>query len=519
MAKSPRILIIAPWGYPPQWRIADYTISFQEHLLLRRIGLTRCRTCSSTIALMAGLYELGRLGEEYSPKIKTLIIGLDTVVDPSTLSSSEALREEASRLYLEYFRQILQASKDCKNRVSEEQVEIHVIPGMGKFHDWSFKGSIDIMFNAAFNKLVDSIESFKPSLIVLDLTHGINYQTIVVLYATVAATALLGKENKLVMANSEPYPVGVRTPSCIKSRNPGREDKESVDMSIIDTTRLQKVIVFTRLMREIMHLNTEPISHVVKELEAIGQTELATYIRTRLRPFIGLLANGIVAPTYPHAYITKPGPDCNDEEEPVLRNPLREEPPRIAAKTYEPIISRKDKTIVYEEDTAYASLTKVIEVLVNNLRRKLGAEYLQEYMEKIKKLYQELGYTHLYYLVNETLNEINNIANYLAGRSRNLNEATITVYTYRLLYSKKNQLAKRQKPEYSQNEVERIIKQQIQEQQKQSDPSRDIRNMAAHGGLEFKYIESITIKENKNKPIITKITYRDNIKTLIQKFF
>lgn len=516
MPRALRILVIAPWGYPPQWGKADYTVSFQEHPLLRKIEQTRCRTCSSTIALMASLNKLNKVEEKYRPEVKALIIGLDTIVDPGA-ASSDNLRREAKRLYHDYFRQILQESKDCASSIDEKSVEIHVIPGIGRFYDWSFKGSIDVMFNAAFNKLVDTIESFKPSLIVLDLTHGINYQTIVVLYATVAATALLGKEKGLVMASSEPYPAGVRTPTCIKSERRKREEKESIDMNILDTTRLQKVIIFTRLMREIMHLNTEPINYAVKELEAIGQTRLATYIKTTLKPFVGLLANGIVAPTYPQSYIAKPSPDCNDEEEPVLRNPLQKEPPRPATKSYEPIINRREKTITYEEDTAYASLTKVIEVLVNNLRHKLGAENLQDYMVKVKSLYRELGYTHLYYLVNETLKELNDIANYLADKLQD-QEATITVYTYRLLYSKKNQLAAKQKPKYTQNEIEKIIKQQIQEQQKQPDPSRDIRNMAAHSGLEFKYIESLTIRKNKNKPTITKITYRNNIKHLIQEF-
>ena len=50
------------------------------------------------------------------------------------------------------------------------------------------------------------MERFEPTFIVVDITHGVNYQMTAILYATMAAAALTGMDDRVEIFNSEPYP-------------------------------------------------------------------------------------------------------------------------------------------------------------------------------------------------------------------------------------------------------------------------------------------------------------------------
>lgn len=84
--------------------------------------------------------------------------------------------------------------------------EVALLPGVGLFYGWRFLGTPMHMFNTALYHILKAGKEFKPSFIAVDLTHEVNYQT--VLCASRAASILLGVEDRLLLFSSEPYLTG-----------------------------------------------------------------------------------------------------------------------------------------------------------------------------------------------------------------------------------------------------------------------------------------------------------------------
>lgn len=76
----------------------------------------------------------------------------------------------------------------------------------------------------------------------LDLSHGLNYLLVAVLYATIANAIVFDMESRLIVINSEPAVAGGA--KCVSGRDMGSEiQKYSIELlNMLDVSRLQKII-------------------------------------------------------------------------------------------------------------------------------------------------------------------------------------------------------------------------------------------------------------------------------------
>ncbi|MGC8584296.1 MAG: CRISPR-associated CARF protein Csx1 [Thermoproteus sp.] len=227
MERGMRFLIVAPWGNPPQWRRAKYRVEVKHPAL--RIEAEDVEGCSSTAALAQQLRKAGA--------VDVLIFGIETAVPPAG-----GLREAVEEKYREWARAL------------GVEGDVASLPGIGLYHGWRFQATALHIFNKALHAILQKAEESRPSFMVVDLTHGVNYQTVAVLYAAVAASVLLGLEDRTIIYNSEPYPPDHTTDNCIKEEKSQRRDKtEPPSLAVLDVTELQSVM---RTIRQLSALKS-----------------------------------------------------------------------------------------------------------------------------------------------------------------------------------------------------------------------------------------------------------------------
>ncbi|MFZ8808447.1 MAG: CRISPR-associated CARF protein Csx1, partial [Pyrobaculum sp.] len=260
------VLIAAAWGYPPGWRKAKYIMEPLQHPPFKGENLVECTSCSSTLALI-------RFFREKGWDVKTVIFGTDTALNPAGFTDGEKFRGSVKERYIEWFRE-LEKTSNCS---SESEPEVVVLPGIGRHWGRQFKGAPLAIFNEALHAL---LKAGKPSILAVDLTHGINFQTVAVLYAAVAAAVIWKKERDLLILNSDPYPAGVRVEQCVSGEKV-KESAEVPELSLNDVSELQRAV---RNIRQIAALRRFQIPER-KGLDWTGELG-------QLLAYICILANG-----------------------------------------------------------------------------------------------------------------------------------------------------------------------------------------------------------------------------------
>ncbi len=306
---SGRVLVVASWGFPPAWFKFRYYLRF-DHVGLRESlgGLDgfSCSSCSSTLVIVSALKAAGF-------RCDSLIFGTDSVINPSSVDGGASLRKCAIEQYRSWLDSLWRECECCSG--APEGFVIHVLPGVGKYFGWRFGGTLDYLFNSVYTVVLSKLLSGGYNWVVLDLTHGINFQAITTLYATVAASVTTDLEDRLVLVNSEPA-VGGRE-RCIefsKGRG-GTEVTES--LSVIDVSRLQEVIKLVRYIKNLLTLNpSAQLARATKEVRRIKELSEAVI---PIQEYVLALTNALAGPTFPNAY-------CLDSEEfrvsdKVLSNP------------------------------------------------------------------------------------------------------------------------------------------------------------------------------------------------------
>lgn len=180
------ILIVAPWGYPPQWGLVEYDVRLKRKPL-DRVHF-KCKSCSSTIALLASLLKHG------FTNVHLAIIGVDTRVKPN---SKGDYRKTVMERYKGDFKTLIDKTIEV-NEFDEvlgrrlkaygngdSRVSFIIIPGVGIYYGYDYRGDIDQIFLTIYSRLLGVLErsELSKAMVVLDLTHGINYQTVITLYA------------------------------------------------------------------------------------------------------------------------------------------------------------------------------------------------------------------------------------------------------------------------------------------------------------------------------------------------
>jgi len=254
MMSGIKVLIVSPWGLPQQWKECIYSLNTG---LLPGINInTKCESCSSSMSLFLSLQACKNISD-----VKMLIIGLDTLVPPD----KEPIYDNAEKHLREFVEKIFD-STICENIDKDKKwlrnIEVRSVPGIGIYHKHTYKGNILYMFIEAYHGIIYMLETFKPHIILLDTTHGLNILTITTLYATVAASIIYGI--KLTILNSEPIPPGTATEKCIKIDIRPPKIEEPPNLNILDISDLQWIIDYVRAINSIQYLNEKPLSRLIQ---------------------------------------------------------------------------------------------------------------------------------------------------------------------------------------------------------------------------------------------------------------
>jgi CRISPR-associated protein Csx1 len=188
---SEETLLITVWGNPETWTTVEkYTVELPENKAQQAEKPYR-----ST---------LGPLMETYNHP-KTLLYAPSTLEKPSKDKNYEQLVDEVKQYVGSKLNDVLYCPRPS-------QVEIAIAPTIGSFRKnkeiYRSKGSIEVYrsytHTTAYNKLMQQ----KPTEIILDLSHGVNYMPTYLRQTTETAIAsyvlATGKTVKLLVYNSDP---------------------------------------------------------------------------------------------------------------------------------------------------------------------------------------------------------------------------------------------------------------------------------------------------------------------------
>jgi len=510
MSNQNKVLIVSSWGYAPAWYKYEYTVNLFSPAFSKFAKFLRdfkCSSCCSTLVLGSALKNIGF-------ECETIVFGLDTVANPSeALSENKNLRKLAEEKYEKWLSVLIEKCSCCKE--NQKHITVKVTPGVGKFHGWEYKGCVDHLFNIAFFTLLEKFENMKYNWVFLDITHGINFQTLAILYAVMACLTLFEMENKLIIVNSEPpSPSGMK---CIKETSKSYQTINQ--LAILDVTRLKEALSFIKMLTSLKRLETSTIKKALKDLKRTygSSSSLVRKLEDKVIPFFSLLKCGAIALTYKESYIEVDRGKRRilsfwDNIDELTKISLPNNFP------YMPEVDEKNRCIIYPQANIYDALDNAVNLVIRDfygrITEKHGPENLLSYMRNLIGIYGELGDRFAELIVKKSYGELNDILKYL----NNADENTVPVYTYRILLLNVHKIrAYTQKTkrslELSINEIEKIIKRQLEEKTKiveaKSIPEEYLRNIVAHAGLGFPILIEFKIHKGSIKEVIfDKVTLR-----------
>ncbi|MEM2017202.1 MAG: TM1812 family CRISPR-associated protein [Nitrososphaerota archaeon] len=530
MKNKDSVIILSVWGYPPQWTKYKYTVEI-DHPAHRDLGKSTCISCCTTITLAY------HLAKKY--KVKTVVFGVDTVIDPS---ATKDIRYKALSSYKNWLKKLLdQDNCSCCNEISRPSIDISVLPGIGHYYGWHFKASVDNAFVQAFRKIFAELSRTNYSWVFLDLSHGLNYLLTAVLYATVANAVLFNLENRLMIMNSEP--ARDNSKRCIVTREKYIQREFSKSLNMLDVSRLQVAVNLVRNLIALKYFQPIQLREILKELE-----EKSSQIIPELEelekalPFFKLLSNTIVGPTFTNSYTI----DNNSREEPLRTALCREHQglqDRDVAEEFRPRKNDSSKTVEYDSTSVFSVLPIALRKIVSDVCEKLianeGDRYLIKYLDNIGKYYRRSGSIHSNLIVKRTKEELGKVVEFVV-KNRNFLESC---YNSDLVLARDTKIeisevlfrAVSSIPWNTLNEITRDIgsekddcitlacrldiattktnlnkeRQEIYSSSVDSNIDRFLRNMCAHAGFEYTSIRKIVIDVEKKD--LVKIVYDKDI--------
>ncbi len=469
-------LVVAAWGYPQPWRPFRYRLE-SAHPAFRDRLKHSCISRSSTVALVSALQKI-------QERVKCIIFGLDTVVQPE---ESGDLRTRAEEFYRGWVEKLISGCECCSS-LDPSDFQVVVLPGKGEFHGWRYMGSVDHMFNKVFDVLTNTLTGDEFAWIHLDLTHGLNYQMLAVLYGAISSVVAAGRETRLLMYNSTP------PPPQRKGRNDmGMGNGSSLDL--LDVTRLREAVGVVRALESLRNLSTAELGRAVGDLERSGVEEarkLAEVLKEDVKRFIDIFRSGAVALTYPRS---------TAEGRPLVRHicEIAEELGRIGWNTsYPPTVKPGEKVVEYPPATIYQSIRKAVALIMrdfcgNERFRRPGG--LIEYMEACRKILVDRGFIAQALQVGEEVQALRNVAMYAS--SIGIRAVDAELYALLTCGEKKHQLGRwvrgeGEPPVVEENEIERH-REDIRVRRERNVGEQDLRNLTAHAGLEYTMLSSMIL--------------------------
>lgn len=415
MSSRPRALIIGIWGDPSRWQLVEYAIPINEilHKGIKNIAkgvygdkLWKLRSRSSTLAITC--FYKGFMD------VKTLIFGLDSIANLSDNACKSDVRECARSIYRSLLARFVKevagenTEEDyvCSLEPGEElSIELVVTPARGSFAGYKFSGTPIHIFNVAFAKVLRAVEEFNPRFVIVDVTHGINYQTISVLHAAVAVAQLVNSLERLrsgnrkfdlIILNSEPY-LQVAKQKEIRQEQKAQQvsttqEGDDLLLSILDVTELKKAVDFINTLSAILYLRLPPGRAV--ENEELPR-EISESLR-RLVVFVKIFENSAIGITYPGSFDEDGKPLNLDICSMSLSTPLLD-------LDYKPVTDITKRVVTYDfASTAPVmlyTLSKVISGLQQELCTEESKKHLRHYLYAASKLLKRLGLEYAHQVV------------------------------------------------------------------------------------------------------------------------
>lgn len=469
---GPSVLVVAAWGYPPAWRKARYTVTI-NHPAFKDAKPVECTTCSTTVALANYLAYKSR-------HVDVLIFGVDTVSTPAQGEDGGGFRERVKQQYEKWLQTLIETSKGCLTETSREKISwtVETLPGLGIYRGWRFESSPLLLFNAAAASILERIEKVDPSFIVVDLSHGVNYQTVSVLYATVAAAVIKNLEKQLLIFNSDPYPPEASSPTCVESEKLGKNPEEP-SLNINDVTELQRAV---RRIRQITALRRLQMP----EMEERDQDET---IR-QLLACVCALANGAAALCFK-------GARYDDGTTPLsLPEPPKLSPPHAAPEV-------KQEMVRYPApDPAYPVRRAVAEV-IKELKKLRETDELVTFLNNVAKKYEELHMVQNSLVLRRTAEELGKVVQHY----KDVDYVEVPAADLMSIIQRSKDTRSGEPDDIGQEES-KDVKEQLERQKrdvrekKEEDVDWAVRNLLAHGGLSYVALQHITVKEKKIDEVI-----------------
>jgi len=538
-----RVLVVASWGDPRRWDEVGYRLSVGglEHPGLRRVfgegaGELVCRSRSSTVSLLC---LLSRGGLE----VHGVVFGLDTVAS----ASSQDIRNDALSVYANSLEEFVKDSTCCEGIIEKirGRIEIVVTPGVGTYGGLSYRGSPTHIFTQAFMEIYKRLVSVDPAFLVVDITHGINYQTTAVLYAAMTGAIVAGKERNLVIFNSEPpspSPKPQRTDKSSQSAQlstgqPGpqatsQQASNPQSLGILDVTLLSNALRFAMAARDILLFRSKSISELSREASVKDSGRVAE-ARVSLETFTMLLENAAVALTFPGA-VDEKGERLGYSLCSILENFTSDPCSEIE---YLPKKNDVGKVVTYPSpETA-----RVLECILYSVLRRLAEDErgrriglcvdasksdLAEYLKRVAERLQEAGLKYASLIAKREkqkldtfigtfqncLNEFDKNKDMLEGIAQHLvlreNEVEVDVslfHAFEELEQKKSQLPCTQILNDIKEKIKDFIKEEVIDE-------NNARNISAHAGLSYTIIEKVVVSRQAGRWTVSKIKYnRDKV--------
>jgi CRISPR-associated protein Csx1 len=407
MGSKPRALVIGVWGDPSRWSQVNYKISIPSlsHEGIKRLAQRIYGNSSWGIVTHSTTLALTCFFKGFAD-VKTIIFGLDSLADLNDSTClTTGVRECAARRYEDFLNKFINSIDKgmCGIDSYKQFIEIVVTPARGSFHGYRFSGSPTHVFNKAFAKIMSAMEEFSPSFVILDVTHGINYQTISIQYATLAALQLTNKLNTirgksggtthLVIMNSEPIPPPKVSHQDVKKVRHVEEVQQMLyELNILDVSEIANALDFINTL-------TNALSFRLTQTTISIEEELGREVKEalqRLLMFVKLVENSAIGITYPGSIDTNGKPLGQD----ICSIELDTEPPDTE---YMPQIIVPNEVKYVEVSTA-PILVYVLNKAISSLQQSLCTErakmYLEDYLNIMATLLKRAGLNYAHYIVS-----------------------------------------------------------------------------------------------------------------------
>jgi CRISPR-associated protein Csx1 len=529
-SKTPKALIIGVWGDPSRWDEVEYRIHIPsisngsvKHLAQKRYGSAEWSilTRSSTLALTCFFKGFA--------ETRTIIIGLDSLADLSDPSCRDVgVRRCAENRYKEFVRGfVAKIDKSvCNLSIYENFTDLIMVPARGTFRGYTFEGSPIHIFNRVFIKVLRTVEEFKPSFAVLDVTHGVNYQTIASHYAVLGVVKLVNalrrvrreKEANLIIMNSEPIPPTQQRRE-VKQVEIARTSG-TPQLSILDVSEIENALDFINDLTSAISFRL-PLSEPL-----LTENGSESNVLQRLAKFVFLVESGAAGLAFPGAVDEAGAPLAMD----ICSVQVDAPEPDVE---YQPQL--KDNVAVYSDVSTQPILLYSLHKAVIGLQQKLcGTEVradLVKYLNSVGEVLKDARLPHLHYIVTKEGAKLGLVQVALkklasecwqlfedAARGKGIERVSdlinvkgSEVEVSRALFASLRNVESDSVSKCCTELVSKILGDGVQigqEKQEKSCSVSDemVRNMVAHAGLSYNFMEKVVFSGDSYR--ITKVVYR-----------